>query len=155
MKGLPQPGARVARFARRLTAFPVAGLALCTFGCGPSQPFELVKVAGSVKYDDGSLIPADSITLKFEPQVAAVDSKTHPRKGYCMVNVTDGTFDTATTHKYGDGLVAGRHKVLVVAIANDGRITEVVPDEYRDPATTPVEVDTAESPFEIRVKKPS
>jgi len=137
----------------------LAGLVLAAagafaVGCSGSSPYDLVKASGSVKYDDGSLIPADSITIKFEPQAAALDAKTHPRKSYGEVNVVDGTFDTMTTHKYGDGVVAGRHKVLIIPMTTDGKITALVPNEYRNAQTTPVEVDTNQQPIEIRVKKP-
>ena len=140
----------------RLERGLLAGLvALVAAGCSGGSPYDLVQVAGTVKYEDGSLIPAETIMLKFEPQAKPLDAKTHPRKAYGRVNVADGTFDTVTTHKYGDGVVAGRHKVLVIPTTADGKITKLIPDEYRNPGTTPVEVDTDHQPMEIRVKKPS
>ena len=126
----------------------------CAIGCSDGSPYNLVKVAGSVKYEDGSLIPAETIMLKFEPEAAALDAKTHPRKAYGRVNVADGAFDTMTTHQYGDGVVAGRHKVLIIPTTSEGKVTKLVPDEYLNSATTPVEIDTDNQPLEIRVKKP-
>jgi hypothetical protein len=130
-------------------------IVLGALGCSGGSPYDLVTVAGTVKYEDGSLIPADTIILKFEPQAKPLDAKTHPRKAYGRVNVTDGTFDTVTTHKYGDGIVVGRHKVLIVPMTSDGKVTKLVPHEYSNSAKTPVEIDTDKQPLEIRVKKPS
>jgi hypothetical protein len=127
---------------------------VCFLGCSRSSPYDLVAVSGKVTYEDGSLIPADSIMLKFNPEAAPLDAKTHPRMGIAMVNVSDGSFEFATTHKHADGLVAGKHKVLVVAYGKDGQADEVVPQEYRHPATTPVEIDTDKLPFDIKVRKP-
>jgi hypothetical protein len=124
-------------------------------GCSGGAPYDLVDVSGTVKYEDGSLIPAKSIMLKFDPEADPLDAKTHPRKGFALVNVSDGTFEFATTHKHADGLVAGKHKVLVVAYAEDGKSANVVPKEYVRPDTTPVEVDTDQLPLEIKVKKPT
>lgn len=90
----------------------LAGLLLAVAaGCGSSEPFELLPVSGKVTYGDGTLISAARIRLEFTPQVKPRDPKTHPRPGSAEVNVADGTFSVATTHKYGDGLVVGRHKV--------------------------------------------
>lgn len=126
----------------------------CAVGCSDASPYDLVSVSGTVKYEDGSLIPAETIMLKFEPQAKPLDAKTHPRKAFGRVDVSTGAFDTMTTHKYGDGVVAGRHKVLIIPTTSDGKITKLVPDEYLSSANTPVEVDTTRQPLEIRVKKP-
>jgi hypothetical protein len=129
-------------------------LGLAAAGCTDGSPFELVPVAGKVTYDDGSLIPAESIMIKFSPQAAAIDPKTHPRPGIAQVDVSDGTFEFATTHKHADGLVAGTHKVLVIAYGKDRKAVAVVPKEYEHPATTPIEIDTSDAPLEIKVPKP-
>jgi hypothetical protein len=139
---------------RGLGACVAVAAAAGAIGCSGGNPYELVDVAGTLKYEDGSLIPADSIMIKFSPQAAPVDQKTHPRPGIALVDVSDGTFAFATTHKHADGIVAGKHKVLVVAYGKDGKGTDVVPREYEHPATTPVEIDASESPFEIKVQKP-
>jgi hypothetical protein len=80
-------------------------LVLCGLaGCAPDNPFDQVKVSGTLTYEDGTLIPADMIILKFEPFAAPLDTKTHPPIGMSYVNVSDGTFDVVTSHKYADGL---------------------------------------------------
>src|SRR5689334_11786753 len=98
---------------------------LCAVGCSSGQPYDIVKVSGTVKYEDGSLIPAESILLKFVPEAEPIDAKTHPRKGMAQVNVADGTFDSATTHKPGDGIIAGKHLVLVGAYDKSGKFTNL------------------------------
>jgi hypothetical protein len=138
---------------RDLPFWALAALASIV-GCSNGNPYDLVKVKGTVKYEDGSLIPANTIILKFEPEAAPIDAKTFPRKAYGRVNVADGTIDTVTTHKYGDGIVVGKHKVLIIPMTNDGKQTSLVPPEYQGVATTPVEIDTAAQPFDIKIKKP-
>ena len=128
-------------------------LVLCGVGCGRDNPFELVKVSGTLTYDDGTLIPANLIILKFEPLAVALDTKTHPPSGMSYVNVTDGTFDVVTSYKYADGLVSGQHRVLVSATAS-GAPTTLIPGEYIDSDRTPLLVDTADSPFRLVVRKP-
>ena len=130
-------------------------LVLCGLaGCGAGNPFDLVKVSGTLTYDDGTLIPANMIILKFEPLAAPLNTKTHPPSGMSYVNVSDGTFDVVTSHKYADGLVRGKHRVLVSATTESGDSTKLVPDEYLDSGRTPSLVDTAESPFRLLVRKP-
>ena len=137
---------------RYLTLLP---LVLCGIaGCGPDNPFELVQVSGTLAYDDGTLIPAELIILKFEPLADRRDAKTYPPAGMSYVNVADGTFDVVTTHKYADGLVRGKHRVLVSATTASGDATTLVPAEYLDSDRTPLLVDTAESPFRLVVRKP-
>jgi hypothetical protein len=141
------------RLKRALSLWALAALA-CFAGCSKGNPYDLVKIKGTVKYEDGTLIPAETIILKFEPEAAPIDAKTIPRKAYGRVNVQDGTFDTITTHKYGDGIVVGKHKVLIIPMTSEGKQTSLVPPEYQGVATTPVEIDTAAQPLDIKVKKP-
>jgi hypothetical protein len=130
-------------------------LVLCSVaGCGGGNPFDLVKVSGTLTYDDGSLIPAKMIILKFEPLAAPLDAKTNPPSGMSYVNLTDGTFDVVTSYKYADGLVRGKHRVLVSATGASDGSTKLVPDEYVDSDRTPLRVDTVESPFRLVVRKP-
>jgi hypothetical protein len=119
-------------------------------GCA-KEPYSTVKARGRVLYDDGSIIPAQRITLHFDPQAAAIDEKTHPREAIAEVNVADGTFDKATTYKYGDGLIRGEHKVVLFAIGRDGKL--VVPKEYGSAQTTPLLINTEQESLDIRIPK--
>ena len=123
-------------------------------GCGSGDPFSYAQVSGKITYDDDTLIP-ENLILKFHPQSAPLDTKTYPRFGSAAVDKTTGTFDTVTSHKFGDGLVRGKHKVTVLATDLRPLPPNLVPREYSDPDKTPLVVDTAEQPFVLRVKKPS
>ena len=112
-----------------------------------------MKVTGRVTYEDGTTIPADSIEIWFASQAPPVDEMTHPRPAKAAVNVSDGSFSKITSHKPGDGVVKGKHKVAIFAY-QDGEISDAVPKEYVNAATTPLVVDTAEAPWEIKIKKP-
>ena len=116
------------------------------------QPYTVVKVKGTVAYEDGSLIPAEGLVVRFEPLAEPVNDRTHPRAGVAHVNPADGSFGFATTYHYGDGIIFGKHRVLVMAT---GFTTgELIPGEYSNPRKTPVSVDTSQQPFEIRIRKP-
>jgi len=126
----------------------VSGLLLCgVIGCGGSEPFKLLPVSGKVTYEDGSLISASRIEVVFEPQAAPIDPKTYPRPGRAEVKAADGTFAEATSHKYGDGVVVGKHKVKVIIYDQKETPTElqVTPSE--------IEVGPGRTEFEFRVKK--
>jgi hypothetical protein len=124
-------------------------------GCGSGKPWDLVTVNGKVTYEDGSLIPVSSMKLYFASQAPPADAKTFPRQGSVGVNVADGTFENVTTYKYADGLIAGKHKVVVAAYDSGSRdLSPKVPREYASAATTPLEIDTANLPIEIKIRKP-
>ena len=144
-------------FGRRLRWIWPALLAAAplVLGCSGGDPFRYVKVSGKVTYEDGSFIPAERITLTFVPQAQGIDAKTQPHTGTAEVNVADGSFDAVTSHRFGDGLVAGRHKVLVTALGEHEMPSNAVPADYGDLGRTPLEVDTSESPFALQVRKPN
>ena len=127
-----------------------AGLA-CLFcgvvGCGSGEPFDMLPVSGKVTYQDQSLRSAARIEVVFEPQAEPIDRKTHPRPGRAAVTVADGTFSAATSHKYGDGLVVGKHKVRVFSYDKNDVPTELVvtPSE--------IEVGPESTQFAFSVKK--
>lgn len=126
---------------------------LLLVGCGGSDPFSYVAVSGNVKYDDDTLIPADYITVTFHPLEGTIDKKTRPRSADANVNVEDGTFKEATSHKFGDGIVPGRHKVTVRAF--DANMVElpIITQSYTLAAETPLEIKAEDTPFTIRVPK--
>jgi hypothetical protein len=135
----------------------VATLLLATAtGCADAPPYDLVPVRGKVTYEDGSLIPARRITVIFVPQAEARDAKTYPSPGQAHVDVETGEFDTMTTNAYGDGATLGKNKVQVMAVGDDQSVSAAVPAIYRDPTTTPLEVEVAPeaTEFELPVKKP-
>ncbi len=121
-----------------------------TIGCA-KEPFRYVPVSGDVKYEDGTNIPGAGIQLVFYPQVAPVDDKTHAKQGRAVVE-SDGRYEGVTSHKYQDGLIRGKHKVVIRPA--DGA-ESLVPPEYRDVATTPLVLDTDDpASYLLRITKP-
>jgi len=129
-------------------------LLLTLSGCGPSDPFSYVKVSGNITYDDGTLIPVKYLQLTFLPQSAPLDQKTHPLPGVAVVDTATGAFREVTSHRYNDGLIRGKHKVVLAGISGFPLPPSVVPPEYCDSKKTPLEVDTAQQPFVLKVRKP-
>jgi hypothetical protein len=135
----------------------ILGFLILVAGCGGGDPFGYVDASGKVTYDDGSLIPAERIEVHFVPQGGAIDEKTHPRPGLAYPNVADGTYADVTSYKPGDGIVRGKHKVLVRTFDASGNELPLVPKTYTDVATTPLEVDTEQQkpPYNFTVAKPA
>lgn len=140
--------------ARRAILAGAVLLAAVSAGCG-RQPYSTVRISGKVTFDDGSLIPAPEMFVYFEPQAESIDPRTTPRRGYAEVNVADGTFSRVTTYAPGDGVIPGKHKVVIEAIGEGG-----VPDfryfprEYSDAVTTPLTIEVgSQRTFDLTVPK--
>jgi len=129
-------------------------LTLALTGCGDSQPFSKVQISGTVRYDDGTLIPAHRLVLTFVSQTKPLDAKTYPRPGRAEVDVKDGTFHVVTSVRYGDGMVVGEHQVCLTALDKNQIPLPVIPEEYATPKTTPLIISTDDSPLEIRIPRP-
>ena len=128
-------------------------LVVFAVGCGSNSPFDYVKVNGKVIYDDGSAVPFSGETrIIFESAAPPIDEATHARPAVAYLKA-DGTFESVTSYKYGDGLIRGKHKVLLSAADVSGK--PLFPPEYADINTTPAEIDTADSPLEIKIRKPT
>jgi hypothetical protein len=130
----------------------LASLVLISFaaGCGSGGPFEYVPVSGKVTYEDGSPLPG-AFKLIFIAQDAAAVEGAHPRPARANVDA-QGAFDCVTSHKYGDGLIPGKHKVVLQIGSGDGK--PAVAREYSSSESTPLVIDTADAPLEIKVPKP-
>jgi hypothetical protein len=63
-----------------------------TLGCGSGNPFDIVPVHGKLTYDDGSLIPAESILVTFNPIGVERREKLVAPGGQTYLNVSDGTY---------------------------------------------------------------
>ena len=84
--------------------------------------------------------------------------KMAPPKAKADVHNADGSIpaDEITSHVFGDGLLPGKHKVQIIPFDDhDQPLPGLVPQEYRDAKTTPVEIDTASGELIIKVKKPA
>lgn len=129
-----------------------AAVALFT-GCGGSgSPFDYIPASGKVTYEDGTPLPSGGYVIKFfaldAPQVAGAQ----PRLGQANVDGT-GIFHEVTSYKAGDGLIPGKHRVSFL-YATDENGKSLVPDEYTIPNESPLVVDTANLPLDIRVPRP-
>jgi hypothetical protein len=121
-------------------------------GCGSGSPFEYEKVSGKITYEDGSPIPGGGLRLRFIAEEPPKVENAFPRPAFADVDA-QGEFSCVTSYKYGDGLIPGKHKVAIEKAGSpDARAP--VPKEYLAINTTPLVVDTADSPFEIKVPKP-
>lgn len=131
-----------------------------TLGCGESGPFDLAPVHGTVTYSDGSPIKADQLVVKFVPKTFQMQGKVASRSATTYVDVADGSFSKPTTWKYGDGVMVGRHKVVVIALSgagpDTGSPTKAVPSRYHRAETTPLEVEVSaagDNDFSLKVER--
>ena len=121
-------------------------------GCGDDGPFEYMPVHGTLTYEDGQTIPAGGIMLQFESQDAKPVEGMHPRPAGATVD-SKGRFESATSLKYGDGLIPGKHKVaLHYATDKAGKL--LVPKAYTHLGTTPLVIDTGDGAITIKVPRP-
>jgi hypothetical protein len=125
---------------------------LVCLGCGSGSPFDYVEASGRVAYEDGTTIPAGGMRLLFTAQDAPKVEGVFPRPAVAEVN-DKGEFTCVTSYKYCDGVIPGRHKV-VVEQAKDKTGRNLIPKEYTSITTTPLVVDTEQLPFEIKIPKP-
>ena len=145
----------VCRPAMRAACGLILLAASAVLGCGgDGDPFSYVRVTGKVTYEDGSLIPAQELILNFVSETPPLDAKTYPRAGMVPVDPATGKFGVPSTHKANDGVVRGKHKVTITTVNQQPLSPKLVPKEYADDKTTPLEVDTAQPFFELKVRKP-
>jgi predicted small lipoprotein YifL len=131
-----------------LLAFALTGLT----GCGSSGPYKYVPASGKITYEDGTPIPLGSMRLLFVAIDAPPIDGAYPRPAMAHVDAS-GEFAAVTSYKHGDGLIPGRHKVVIQApTESEGR--PVIPKSCISEATTPLVVDTADVPLVIKVPKP-
>lgn len=121
-------------------------------GCGDTaSPYEYAPINGTLTYEDGSVIPAGGIVLRFIVQDAEGKGIARPRPAAANVN-SEGVFDCVTGYKYGDGLIPGKHRVSL-NYATDKQGNLLVPKEYTL-VTSPLIIDTVDAPLHIKVPKP-
>ena len=141
--------------SNRISNAGFAATITCVFclGCGSGEPFDYLPVEGQLTYEDGQPVPAAGIVLEFVTLDVGPNEEFHPRPGSSKLN-EEGKFTCATSYKYGDGLVPGRHKVAIY-FATDKQGQLLVPKEYTHIASTPLIIDTAESPLDIKIPRPT
>ena len=127
-------------------------LALACAGCSDGNPFDYVPVSGRLVYEDGAAIPASGIRLGFTVQDVGPKGDAFPRPAEALVDA-EGNFAECMSYRPGDGLIPGKHKVTIYYAA-DAKGKLLVPKEFTHPTTTPLVIDTADAPLEIKVPKP-
>lgn len=137
-------------------AVVLLGIAVVARGCfgGSDDSFRFINVSGKVRYEDGALIPAKRLALTFVPLETVSDNKKFARPGLALVDEKTGGFRAATTKKPNDGIVFGRHRVVLSVLDREPLPDDVVPAIYKDQAKSPLEVDTRKQPFDIRIARP-
>ncbi|WP_197526726.1 hypothetical protein [Botrimarina colliarenosi] len=136
---------------RGLTASAALALLFsASLGCNNGSPFAYVAASGSVHFEDGEPLTVGKVIFK---PMAEAKGTAHPRAGGADLN-SEGRFDSVTSYKPGDGLVPGKHKVAIM-FAVDDKGNSLVDTDYTNIATTPLMVDTAETPFKIVVPRPA
>jgi hypothetical protein len=126
---------------------------LVSSGCNRGgSPFDYIPVSGRITYEDGAPIPAGGIRLGFAIQGVPPKDGAFPAQADAVVDA-EGNFPRATSYKYGDGLIPGKHKVTVY-YATDAGGKLLVPKDYTNPETTPLMISTDELPLVIKVPRP-
>ena len=130
-------------------------LAVSQLGCR-DNPYDVVRITGTLTYEDGSLIPGEMITLMLVSQAEALDRTTHPRTGRGQVRVEDGSFIGISTYDYGDGVILGKHKVVLRALGPNESPSDAIPPEYTDATTTPLSIEVGQQRhFDLKIRKPT
>jgi hypothetical protein len=135
--------------AGRLLPLVIVG---CTLGCRSGSPYDYVKVRGKVVYEDGTPIPVKGLRLRFSALDAPSVDNAVPRPAFARIN-DNGEFDSVTSYKPGDGLIPGKHKVAIETGGGMGGNVPV-PANFQSISTTPLVIDTDDSPLEVKVPKP-
>ncbi|MHB1559557.1 MAG: hypothetical protein ACYC61_19085 [Isosphaeraceae bacterium] len=132
---------RSVRFIRRLLVVTCCA-ALC--GCGTSgggKVPDLIPVKGKVTFKGK---PVSKGVVRFEPEGVGREASGTIQP--------DGTF-VLTTHKDGDGAVAGHHRVSIVG-TGPTPARELIPKQYTQASTSKIELDVdaehSEFPIDLR-----
>ena len=113
-----------------LTGLLVAG------GCG-GPGVDMVRVRGTVKFDDGTIPTGEVATVHFNP--VAEGSQTIRKLASGQIDPNDGSFELRTVQP-GDGAIVGDYKVFFEVHETYLGRESVIPEEYTNPETTPFEV---------------
>jgi len=130
----------------------VALLAPWVAGCSSGPDVEMVPVRGTVKFADGTVPQGETATVIFEPVAGGSQQLRKLASGEIQ---PDGSFEMMTV-KPGDGVIAGKYKVIFEVFKKDLGREPLVPQKYTKPETTPFEetVEPGMEPPEYVLEKP-
>ena len=133
----------------------VAILAVLVVGCGKQQT-PIVPVSGTVTYDDGSVVPANQMEVKFLTPAKLIEEESFPPDATARVDTRDGHFPEVTTLQHGDGLGIGQHEVEVVRYGDEANPGDLTAQVYRGDKVWPskVTVGPGKNEFMITIPKP-
>lgn len=140
---------------QRLGKWVVAVWLLSTLAGCNDGPFSYTPVSGKITYEDGELIPAATIKLTFVSLETPKDPNIRPRPASTGVNIKTGEFGSPTSVKAHDGIVAGRHRIVIDTWNDKGESNTLLDPEYNHPDNSPLVVDTADAPFDLKVRRPT
>jgi hypothetical protein len=125
-------------------------------GCNRER-FSFVPVTGKITYTDNTLIQAEKIKVRLVALNPAQDGKDFAPAATGEVNPNDGTFAGVTSVKPLDGVVPGRYRVMVMALARNEKPNGAVPAKYLSATQSPllIEVTREKHDFpQLQVEKP-
>lgn len=122
-----------------------------SIGCS-REPFTFVQASGRLTYEDGTPLPTQGgLRVVFSPTTPPVNGEFFPPSGAAFPD-ENGNFDRVSSSRRGGGLVRGEQRVAI--LYQDVDSTKFVPKEYTSPKSSPLLMDTDDSPFEIKVPRP-
>lgn len=117
----------------------VVGLLSLCAGCGDSGR-ERVKVAGKVKYSDGTIPQGEVCVIRFEPASLATGQADAMTKAASGTIQADGSYQLTTVDP-NDGVFPGDYKVTFTIKAKyDGASPNLVAPQFATAATSPLSV---------------
>ncbi len=136
--------------------FAAASLVIFAGCSGQDNPFHMAQVSGKITYAGGAPIDAAVVTVFLVPQNVPPVGNKYPRPAQTQL-LPDGRMSDFSTVAHNDGVLVGRHKVMLRANNSDHTLCPMaVAKKYLDAATTPLEVEvTANGPneYELIVEK--
>ena len=139
---------------RTLAGIVAILVALAACGCKKVAEAPTIAVSGKVTYEDGSLVPANQIELRFLTQPELVQEKDYPTAATARVDTRDGTFREMTTWQHGDGVIAGQYDVEVIRYGDEDDPGGFEAKSYRGERVWPSKVTVPDkTEFHITIPK--
>lgn len=146
-----------------LRTFSVLGVGLVLYWAGttvgkywfaePSSQYAYRPAHGTLTYDDGTPLAHDEIRLTFYPLDVPTRANLGPRAGITMPS-KDGTFDSVTSLRAGDGLLQAHYCITLTTLAGQPLPATVIAREYASFDTSPLRVAVEAMPLVVKVPRP-
>ena len=123
-------------------------------GCREPRP-PMVPVSGKVTYENGDLIPANRLELRFLTPEDLVRQKNYPPFAVAVVDTRNGQFSDVTTWEHADGVIEGEHQVEPIRVGDEADPGGFRPKEYRGNRIwpNPVRVSPQNSEFHFTIPR--